>query len=125
MENIRRSLLLGNRGETRLKTLLTIIVIVAVGYAGFKVSVPYFEWFKIKSEAKEIAIDFRNKPLEQIDREIKKRVKKISSDPLKGKIDIKRKGKITTIVLDYDVNVIFVPEKLEHVFSFHIEESNM
>jgi hypothetical protein len=125
VKNSRRSLLFGNRGASRFKTLLIIIVIAAIGYAAYKVGVPYYQWLKIKSEVKEIAIDFRNKPLVQINREIKKRAKKVSNDPLKGEIDVKRKGNITTITMDYDVNVVFVPEKLEHVFSFHIEESNM
>lgn len=119
------SLLLGNRGGSPLKTIVIISIIGMVGYAGLKVGKPYYEWIRVKKEIKTMAVDFRNKPISQLRSALPKNLKKFSDAPRKAEPIIKRKGKKTTIIIDYDIHVIFIPEKLEHTFKFHVEESNL
>ena len=119
------SLLLGNRGGSPLKTVLILSLIGMVGYAGLKIGTPYYEWIRVKKEIKTMAVDFRNKPLSQLRSALPNNLKKFSEPPRKAEPIIERKGNKTTIILDYKVHVIFVPEKLEHTFKFHVEESNM
>ncbi|MBN1572479.1 MAG: hypothetical protein JW984_04700 [Deltaproteobacteria bacterium] len=127
MKNRIRSLLSGERGATRFKTLVIILIIAAIGYGGLKVAKPYYDWFRVKKIVKELAIDCRNQPKSCIEGALPRKVRAISSDPLEGEIEIKKSmgGKKTTIIMDYDVEVVFIPDKFSHVFSFHIEESNM
>ena len=130
MKNKIISFLLGNRGASRLKTLIIIGLIVAAGYAGFKVGKPYYEWIQISRTLKDLAEACRNKTLDCVNKAIPGRVEKITKekfDKLNAEVVTKKSkgGKLTTIIMDYKVHVVFIPDKLEHDFKFHVEESNM
>ena len=124
------SLLLGNRGASRLKTFLIIGIIAAVGYAGLKVGKPYYEWIQIKRTVKDLAEVCRNQTLSCVNNALPGRIEKITKekfDKLGAEVVTKKtdKGKRTVIIMDYKVRVIFIPDKLEHDFKFHVEESNI
>lgn len=127
MKNSIRSLLSGEQGATRFKTFVIILVIAAACYAGFKIAKPYYDWFRVKKMAKELAIDCRNQPKSCVEGALPRKIRPISNDPLRGEIQVKKsmEGKKTTIIMDYDVEVVFIPDKYSRVFKFHVEESNM
>ncbi|GEM_PF-2965427 len=122
-----KSLLSGERGASRFKTFVIILVIAAAAYAGFKVAKPYYDWFRVKRTVKELAIDCRNEPKSCVEGALPRKIRPITNAPLKGEIQVKKSqgGKKTTIIMDYNVEVVFIPDKLSHVFKFHIEESNI
>ena len=122
-----KSLLSGERGASRFKTFVIILIVAAAAYATLKVAKPYYDWFRVKKVVKELTIDCRNEPKSCVEGALPRKIRPISNDPLKGEIEVKKSqgGKLTTVIMDYNVEVVFIPDKLSHVFKFHIEESNM
>ncbi len=124
------SLLRSNRGGSPMKTVVIISIIGAIGYVGLKVGKPYYEWIQIKKTVQDLAEGCRNEPLSCVRKALPGRIQNITGekfDNLGAEVVAKKTdgGKKTVIIMDYKVRVIFVPDKLEHDFKFHVEESNM
>jgi hypothetical protein len=113
----------GERGKSKLATLLILAVIAAVIYGVVQFVPPLVEYLKVKNIAYEVMNSVGDKGNDVIlDRFLRMSKKDdIQMDPENVTIEKSESGKATLIV-DYTRTVVLIKDKLQRDLTFHIEE---
>jgi hypothetical protein len=111
------------RGASRIKTIITLLVIAAIAYTVIKFVPPYVNYLKIENAA----YDTMNSVGGKGDDVILDRFLRMTKD-IKPKLTAENavvqrdESGPATLVVDYSVNVVLIKGKLEKLLTFHIEE---
>jgi hypothetical protein len=119
-----RRLLVSERGASRFKFLLTVIIIALAIYLIAKFLPPVMEHIKISKLTADFVYQYGDESNYTIKNSLGPKIRKIRSDLGADDIVITRKGKKTTVTIDYSVTVVLIPDKYDQVIDFHIEKSN-
>ena len=119
-----RRLLVSERGASRFKFLLTMIIIALAIYLVAKFLPPVMEYMKISKLTDDFIYQYGDEPDYTIVSSLGPKIRKIRSDLGADDIVITREGKKTTVTIDYSVKVVLIPDKYDKVLDFHIEKSN-
>lgn len=113
----------GQRGDSRIKTLIILLFIVSIVYLGYKFVPVYIDYYRVKNMFASELNTGRDMPVEYIEGNVKRKVKELSLPVPEDAVTVEKIDSIIKIYATYNVVITFpLDYYTELTFSPYVEK---
>jgi hypothetical protein len=114
----------GERGKSKLATLIILAGIIAVIYGGLQFVPPVVDYLKMKNIAYDVMTSVGDKGNDAILERLFRMARQAGIEITPENVTIeKEESGPATLIVDYSETVVLIKDKLEKTLNFHIEET--